>query len=365
MRILEYDEKKGSLKLKVETMDDLWLLHVIVGKDDVVIARTTREVKVGDDGSRSRRIPMVLKIRVLSTEFQPFTNRLRIRGIIVEGPEKYGLKGSHHTISVTRGSEITVVRSKGWPRIVIDRIKMSGKLKKPAIIVAVDRDEVAIGALYDYGVKIVRDHCLNITGKEGRIRGEEEREIRGLAKEIVEVVEEYDPLVIVVAGPGFLKEKVATVLENAIRERGINVSIRVDSVSSGGVHGVREAVRRDTVRKIVEEYSVVREGELMEEVLYLMAKTPNRITYGLDYVNIVASMGAVEKLLVLDEMISHYNDSIRSRIDEIIRVVESSRGEVTIFSSHSEPGKMLKGFGGVVAILRYELDLENITDQKR
>ncbi|MEM4146615.1 MAG: mRNA surveillance protein Pelota, partial [Metallosphaera sp.] len=94
MKILEYNERNNSLKLHIENEDDLWLIHLIISKGDTVIARTTRDVSMGND---SRRVPMIVELQVEFSEFQPFTSRLRIHGIVRDAPEKYGIKGSHHT----------------------------------------------------------------------------------------------------------------------------------------------------------------------------------------------------------------------------------------------------------------------------
>jgi len=48
MRVLEYDERRNYLRLYVEDEDDLWLLHTILTKGDVVIARTTERSEYGE-----------------------------------------------------------------------------------------------------------------------------------------------------------------------------------------------------------------------------------------------------------------------------------------------------------------------------
>lgn len=89
MKILEYDEKSNALKLHVENEDDLWLIHLLLSKGDIVVARTTRDVSMGND---SRRVPMIVELEVEFSEFQPFTSRLRIHGLVRDAPERYGIK---------------------------------------------------------------------------------------------------------------------------------------------------------------------------------------------------------------------------------------------------------------------------------
>ncbi len=53
MKILEFDEKKGLMRLHVEDEDDLWVIHLILEKGDRVIAKTTRDVSLGKESTQS------------------------------------------------------------------------------------------------------------------------------------------------------------------------------------------------------------------------------------------------------------------------------------------------------------------------
>jgi len=56
----------------------------ILYKGDVVIGKTTREVKTQ---TSSWRRPVTLTLFVEWAEMQPMTNRLRIHGTVIESPE--------------------------------------------------------------------------------------------------------------------------------------------------------------------------------------------------------------------------------------------------------------------------------------
>ena len=107
MKIVATDLRKGIVKVRIETVDDLWVLKNVIKVGDVVVGRTLRDVKI--EGEGKRRLPMILAIKVKNMYFQPFSSRLRVHGIIIEGPDGYGLKGSHHTLNIDVGSEIGIV----------------------------------------------------------------------------------------------------------------------------------------------------------------------------------------------------------------------------------------------------------------
>ena len=63
MKILEKDLKRGSIKLRVDNLDDLYWLSSIIEPGDLVTMRTTRRVK--QDGIRAdsgERVPMTLTL---------------------------------------------------------------------------------------------------------------------------------------------------------------------------------------------------------------------------------------------------------------------------------------------------------------
>ena len=358
MEILAEDPRRGAVKVKVEDDSDLWILHTIVSRGDLVTARTTREVKAGDERrSSSRRIPMTLTLKVEYTEFQPFTGRLRIHGVIVEGPERFGLKGSHHTLSIGLGSELTIQKEK-WSRAVLKKLRGRRRLPGKVVVAAVDYDEAAVGVLYDYGLRIVYSRELRLPGKDSPDRGEIlKRRLEEAARMIVEVASSTGSTLIIVAGPGFLKDELASMVRR--ESSGVRgVTVKSLPSSTGGERGVREVLRRDEIRSIIRELQVVEEQRVLGEFMRLLVKSPGMVAYGVEEVLRVARLGAVDKVMVLDEMLRSYDEGVRGAVEEILEHVDRYGGRVMIFSSHGEAGSELRGLGGVAAILRYKVQGE-------
>ena len=115
MRVLHRDPKTGEIKMRVENPDDLWHLHNLLLPGDLVRASTTRREEVKSDKVRPERgekVRVTLTIRVEGVEFQAFSDRLRITGVIEEGPQDLG---RHHLLL---GIELfDRARRKAWPII--------------------------------------------------------------------------------------------------------------------------------------------------------------------------------------------------------------------------------------------------------
>ncbi|ADV65578.1 mRNA surveillance protein pelota [Desulfurococcus mucosus] len=349
MKVLEEDLRNGYVRILVEDRDDLWVLFMVLRKGDVVYARTTREVKPGEGGS-SRRIPMTLGVRVEAVEFQEFTERLRIRGVVVEGPEEYGVKGHYHTINVSPGDQLTIVRD-SWSRHSLDLLKKSVKRKR-VLLVVLDYEDACIAVLTEQGVKYVNEVHSELPGKMYRVNHEKAVEdyLSEVVSASINTVQQEGVDAVIAAGPGDLKNRVAEALKTALRRH-----VYVDSTSTGGCQGVAELLRRDVVKQAVGELSLVKAGEILEEFKRLIVKDPELVAYGVDDVYEAASYGSVSKLVVVHEMLHEADDERRSRVYEVLEKAHETGGEVVIVPGRSDVGAEIQGFGGVIAVLRYRL----------
>ncbi|MEM2563942.1 MAG: mRNA surveillance protein Pelota, partial [Candidatus Bathyarchaeia archaeon] len=67
------------------------------------------------------------------------------------------------------------------------------------------------------------------------------------------------------------------------------------------------------------------------------------------------SLGAVEEILVTDELIRDSSDDEMLHLEELIRSVEDKGGRVRIISIEHEAGAKLKSLGGIAALLRFPI----------
>ncbi|EHP68540.1 putative translation factor pelota [Metallosphaera yellowstonensis MK1] len=336
MRVLEYDERRNYLRLYVEDEDDLWLLHTILTKGDVVIARTTRDVSMGNE---SRRIPMTIQLRVEFTEFQSYTGRLRIHGIVEDAPEKFGIKGSHHTINLDLGEEIVIV--KPWTKAQLERIEREARKRSKNMIVLVDQDELLIAIPMEQGIKILVERALQGINEQTESLEDVAKDV---AEEITQFANQYQPEALILAGPGPFKEIVKDMLR-------VKARIYVDSVSTASRAGLAEILKRDIIDQVMRDYSISKSTKQLERALGLMARDSGLVVYGLEETREASTYGAVETLLVSEDLIT--DDEKRSVIEEVMNLVESKGGNVMIVPKDSPVYHQLKALSGIIGILRF------------
>jgi len=351
LKVVFEDLRKGVVKVRVECADDLWVLKTVVSEGDVIIARTLRDVKI--DGEGKRRLPMVVAIRVKNIYFQPFATRLRIHGVIVDAPDGYGLKGSHHTLNIDVGTEVSIIKE-SWSKSQLERLRRASERWVNALLLAADFDEVSVAIIYGQGVKYLIDRSL--PGVSSRDPNSLERIVDYVVELALSVLAREKVRLVVVGSPAFLKDLIAKKLSSQL-SRNQGIRLYVDSVSSGGRAGISELIRRDVVKNLLREVSAVEAEEVLEEFMMLLSKKPERVAYGLESVKLAVEANAVSKLLVSEELLSGGN---RETVEEVLSTAESRGALVRIVPTETPASVRLKALGGIIAVLRYDFDTHSI-----
>jgi len=345
LKIIDKDLRKGWVKIRVEDVDDLWILKNIIKVGDIVVAKTLRDVKM--EGEGKRRLPVTLAIKVEKIYFQPFASRLRVHGVIVEGPEEYGLRGSHHTLNVDVGSEITLFKESLNQSLLRKLESLTNKRRFKTLLVAADFDEASLAILYDQGLRFLNDLTLPSIGRE------DESSVEEVAKRVVEEILRYvkseDVDFIVVGSPTVLREAIIKELK---AHTGSKLRVFADSVSVGGRAGIHELIRRDSVKGLLKEFVIVEGEEILDKFLKLLTTNPERVAYGLKDVEFAVLSNAVDTLLVTEDLLT---SNEYERVERILNQVEEKGGRVRIIPVESPLAVKLKGFGGIIALLRFAL----------
>jgi len=345
MRVLAEDAANESVRLQVETDEDLWHLYNIIEEDDLVTASTTRREEKSADKLRAEKMEkkrMTLGIRIKKIEFSEEDLRLKLLGVIETGPQDIG---QHHTLIFENGDSMTIQKKK-WRTTQLERVKRAvADSKKPRIVfVSLDQDEATIAVLRQFGLKEIATVRSGRSGKQY----EEKPSVDGYHGEIHSklklLMEPNMPLVLL--GPGFEKEDLAEDLKKIDRE--MYSKIHVYHTGQSGMVGINELMKAGMGADVLRESSVGVELEAVEQLMTAIAKD-GLGTYGPNEVMAAAMAGAVEKLLILDVKVREQD------LDDIVRAVESQKGEVIIVSSQHDGGRELAALGGMGAILRYKM----------
>ncbi len=344
MRVLHQDTRTGEIKLLADNMDDLWHLYNIIEKGDLVLAVTYRREEQKSDKVRAERGEkkrVFLGIRVDKVEFHEFESRLRITGVIEQGPQDLG---AYHTLNLEIGDNITVVKQH-WRDSTLERIKRAIEdSKRPTILfVAIENDEATLAVLRQYGIQNVATIYGPSSGKMY-----EQKEDLSFYQEVIEKVKQLATadVPVVVLGPGFAKEEL--VAEGKEKEPEVFGKAFVYHTGQAGMAGIHELMKEGLGAEVLEGSRVAQETNAVEKVLEEIAKD-GPVAYGPKEVEEAAESGAVESLYILDTLLREKD------MDPLLKKIESARGSVMVVSELHEAGKKLEALGGIAALLRYKM----------
>ena len=347
------------MELVPEDVDDLWVLYNVIRPGDRVSARTTREITRDEEGARptrGERVSLTLTLRVEKTVFQQDGDRVRVGGVVVEGPEKYGLVGGHHTLSLRTGQKLTLVKEE-WPKFDVERVERAAKERYPPMtVVALDDDEGCVVLLRQHGLSVVGEIRAHLPGKlDAERRDEAVAKYYASLLEVLEQAWNQSRGFVAIVGPGFWKEVFARYVRDHRPELAKSVAA-VAMASSGGVQGVEEALRSGVLGKVVLRTRVAVETEAVEGVLARLGGQREDVSYGLGSVEKAVSYGAVEELLVTDKMLRESTDEERKFLEGLMREVERMGGKILIVHAEHEAGHKLTSLGGIAGLLRFSVD---------
>jgi protein pelota len=356
LKIIEKNLPQDFVKVVPDTPDDLWHLYNVIYKGDEVYAYSSRAIKSDTETSRPKsaeRVSAFMGVKVESVGWDKFLGKLRVHGLICHAPDIIPA-GAHHTLSIALNQPMTIVK-KEWPKHLLDRLTKASETEKPILILSIDDEGFAVAETKQYGVETRVEQRMRLPGKvEAEKRVEATKAYFRLALNSLNKLwsQNHNPIVII--GAGYVKTDFVKYLSEESKEMSRAV-VDVKSVNNGGTAGIDEALRSGVLLKAAHQLRVVDETETMEEVMKRLGKGEGTVTYGLDAVENAVTMGAVEKLVVADTTLRDADETQRLKLEDLMHQVEKRNAQITVVSTEHEAGSKLLSLGGIVALLRFPI----------
>ena len=341
---------EDGVRLRVQHEDDLWTLAQMIRPGcKVGMMGYRRDQSTGtQESGRAKsadRKPMWIVLNAESTEFQPFTDNLRIHGIITEAPMD---KGSHHTHAVGPLDEIEVSWDGGITEsdrsLLAEALQDSGRGR--VAIAVVESDEILLFEIAQHGMRQVGD---TFTLRGGGKREKKSTEVRNafLAKVADQASKAISAdMPVVICGPGMAREQFESLLKGTgVGHRTLNIA-----TSIGGRAAANEVMREGAADAVLGEFAMAKQVRLIEEGLSRIS-TNGAVAYGRKALAEAVAQGAVEALVIEAGMLRSEDVWI-----DAASQVRAGGGEVVQASAEHDAGDQLMGLGGVIALLRWKLD---------
>jgi len=357
LKILEDNRKQGEIFVLTENLNDLWTLYNVISPNDKVAARTHRRV-VLKEGSKGDRKPMRLKISVENVSFHEFSNRLRIKGKILEGPEDFVSYGTYHTLNIEINQKVSITKDT-WLNHEVKRLKQSSKLETNFIMffIAIETGLATIALISNYSHKRIATIKKTIPGKRYE-QSHRNKALKEFFDDIKKILEENlkntQVNSIIICGPGNTKDQLIKFIKEKSNPDYMG-KIKNCHASSGTESAILETLKSKQLAVIKENVKVLQETEKIEEVFATLATDADLIVIGFNEVPAAAERGAIKELFCVDTLIRGASKESKLEIENIITNVENSGGSIHILSSEHPTGQQIVDLGSLVGILRYKI----------
>ena len=334
MRVLKKDLTDGYMKIKIDSEEDLWHLDHVIKPGDKLKKRTKRTTIEGRE-----KKSCVLELEVEKIDYQG--HRLRTTGEIINAPED--VEHGYHTFNLEPGEVFDIW--KDWRKWELKRVNKAVKSRKYKVLVClIDKEGSSFHLITEKGISDLGALDSEIPGKMYKSDKKPE-EFYGEVLEVLKREEDLEKIII--AGSGFEKENLYDFIEK--REPSLAEDVMLQDTSVTGSTGLQEVIKRGGIEKILKESRISEEVNAVENLLKEINKDTGKAAYGEEEVQKAVEMGAVKKLLVIEEKTKDLE------VEELMEKTEQRDGEVQLIHSDHEAGEKLNGLGGIAAVLRYSI----------
>ncbi len=99
----------------------------------------------------------------------------------------------------------------------------------------------------------------------------------------------------------------------------------------------------------------------MQDFYDMLSKDEERACYGFKEIKYADELGAIEQLLITDNMYRNSIDlNLRAQVIKLMDSVKESGGKVFKFSSLHVSGEQLNNYTGIAAILRFPVNIDEL-----
>ncbi|MDE1871020.1 MAG: mRNA surveillance protein pelota [Candidatus Micrarchaeota archaeon] len=341
MRIVKFYENVGSLKLRVDTLEDLWTAQRIIFANDIVKSESERKFR-SSESDKGELKKVVITLRVEKTELDKDAGRLRILGKILEGkPLEYVKINSYHTLNIAPGDVFEILKGE-WHNYIMDVVRNAvSDSKRPRLGIIVLDDEKALPAyLLGYGLEF-RNEIYSRLSKRMSPKDFNDQQ-RKYYEDIIEMARGMVVDTVVIAGPGFTKDDVKAYGESNGMLKKIGKRLFFESISNSERSGVYELIKSDRFARILERERIRDEFKLIEE--FLVNLSTGKSKYGLDNVSIALDNMEANTVFVNDNMLGD------SAVQQLLAKAEEGHVRIEVFNSSDEVGMQLHSFKDIACI---------------
>jgi protein pelota len=297
-------------------------------------------------------------LRVDNLGFDKMVDRLRIKGVISNASSELVPRGSHHSLTIGIGDNITIEKKRDWlpyEKNIVHRFSDASLY----LLVAVDLQECAVAKLSGTHLGIVPNIYSGHSGKRYNVQISKTGEPEQFFDEIINVVKsqlsledtEHTTDKVIIFGPGETKKRLYNFLVRKDKNLA-NLATVIEGIDVAGEDGILLFVRSPRIKEVMENSKISTVLSLLDDIMIFVNKGENRFAMGFAEVAKAASMRAIKSVV--------FSSSIFGTVEEdelvkLLNTVESQGASAFAIDSSTDIGMRVSSLGGIVSVLRYQI----------
>eukprot|EP00792_Barthelona_sp_PAP020_P003558 TRINITY_DN1563_c0_g2_i1.p1 TRINITY_DN1563_c0_g2~~TRINITY_DN1563_c0_g2_i1.p1 ORF type:complete len:368 (+),score=87.76 TRINITY_DN1563_c0_g2_i1:32-1105(+) len=339
----KWNQKDCFIRVWPDNIDDIYTLYSIIFPSDLVEAFSVRKVaKTVGNVVHQNRVMGFVTVQVLSTELLHSEGVLRIKGIVINGPDQ-GMIGRQHTIECMTNEVVGISKIPGEWMLCDCKNKL------------IDAVETVKGI---FGIIVVLNKLSASIALVSHLITSVEVSINSMDDSYESLLNSFDNVVqpfvnaskrprVIIASPGFYANQFLKKLPKDL----------VSKFDVSSIH-VHEGIPDEIPEIVSKEFqlhggSQINQEECIERILYTMARNPDLVVFGEQEVDDALSFHAIDELFIADDYIRIVGPT---KYSSLLERLEIQGGKYTTLSVRHPSGEQLVSFGRLVALLRFKIE---------
>ncbi|CAR30546.1 KLTH0H12474p [Lachancea thermotolerans CBS 6340] len=371
-----------QLTLLPQDKEDLFCLYNIINTDDEVIFKRMVTSKVDSTGKKKTTELIKLRLRIVSSEFEPQHEFLRYKGITTEdesGRANVDIPlGKYFSFTVDYKYSFTLLKY-DYNNFVAKQLKEACNLESRSDIAAIVLQEgiahICLLSSFSTILKNKIEYSLP-KKKRGTDVAKFDEKVEKFYKATYESMKRHFDFaqlkVILLCSPGFYaKTLFDKILSYAQEEQNKTILANksrflVAHCSTGYLQGINEVLKNPAYGSRLQDAKNSKEALVMDEFLQHLNDDDFKAWYGEAEVTKASEMGAIDTLLVTDGLLRSDDLNMRKKCVGITQDVERAGGSVVVFSSLHSSGEELDRLTGLACILKFPIpDLDEFSEEDK
>lgn len=349
-------DSENKIAITPEEPDDLFTLRRVIEIGDNIFVDTTRVIKQDKEFARpdkGERIKIRINLRIEKISFDDTVDRLKISGVIINSNNDNIPRGLYHSV-VIKINDTIILEKPRWNENFLRMIKNSTTEYK-YILISMDSEETSIARLNGTNLKTTPNIYSGKTGKRYNTNQKNDTLIKNYFDNIINSLNTYkeDEVKTIIFGPGETKRKFL----NYIKEKDPHVNkdiVLIEGIETSGQDGFFVFLRSDAMKEILSNSKIAIVSKVLDNVMHQINKGERKFAIGINEIKYADSVNSIDVLVYSDKV---FFDIEENEFIKLLNEIESKKN-VKAFATDSSTdiGMRVSSLGGIIALLRYQIN---------